>query len=78
MTKEERLKRLEDVVVKLCEQVTDTDYSWQSWADPLRKFQKQIFIERNPEEANKSENLFNSEEFKTLIQEMRYKQACWT
>lgn len=43
---EERLDRLEDIASKLCEEVTDVEYSWQSWADPLKEFVKEIEKER--------------------------------
>lgn len=49
LTVEERLARLENIAFKLCGEVTDTDYSWQSWADPLKAYMKEIEEERKKE-----------------------------
>lgn len=37
-----RIERLESIVAKLCEIAVDVDYSWQSWADPLHSYIKEM------------------------------------
>jgi nitrate reductase assembly molybdenum cofactor insertion protein NarJ len=41
-----KIERLENIVSQLCEVVTDADYSWRAWADPLKQFMNEIKQER--------------------------------
>jgi hypothetical protein len=50
MTTKERLERLEQTVLALCEAAVDNDHAWGKWADPLHEFIKEMKEEAKDEE----------------------------